>query len=216
MNNPFNLHSLAKYISYCLIIFALSACSEKSDDEPAIDPEVVARTNTCGTYPEQSTSPFNLPYKIGESYEIMQGNCTTNSHRKGTLGQFAYDFLMPIGTDIIAIRGGTVVAIQESFENVTTVQRPGEENFVIINNGNGTQDRYFHLDKDGVHVSVGDVVIQGQLIGTGGNSGGTPRPHLHLEVIRPASGGGSPIPVTFKNTTEHLKGLLVGETYEAF
>ena len=206
----------------CLPI--LAACNEEDrpsteeedEMEVVLTPEEEARTNSCGTYPDQATSPFKLPYHPGESYEIMQGNCTNSSHRKGTLGQFAYDFLMPIGADILAVRSGTVVAIQESFENVGATQRPGEENFVFITNTNGTQDRYFHLDKNGVHVEVGDVVMQGQLIATSGNSGGTPRPHLHLEVIELNANGATAIPVTFSNTTDHPTGLKVGEFYEAF
>ena len=207
------------YSNYITIIHAISfllvliACNS---DEPKQEPDPNAeRTNSCGTYPPQETSPFILPYKAGEACEVTQANCTNNSHRKGTLGQFAYDIRMPIGTDIIAVRAGMVVAIQESFPNVTTVQKPGEENFVIIINSNGTQDRYFHLDQDGVHVSIGQIVSKGQLIATGGNSGGTPFPHLHLEVIQPTTGGGIPIPVTFSNTKPHPTGLVRGQVYKA-
>ena len=194
-----------------LLVLHIS-CEDTGDK---IDKEWQARTNDCGTYPGQETSKFILPYNAGESYKISQGNCTNNSHRRGTLGQFAYDFLMPIGADILAVRSGTVVAIQEDFPNVEDTQRPGEENFVIINNLDGTQDRYFHLDQNGVHVKVGDNVAQGQLIATSGNSGGTPYPHLHLEVIQPFSGGGNPLPITFRNTSPHPTGLIQGQFYEA-
>lgn len=200
-------------ITFLVLSFGCSNGDDEADND--IDPEIESRTSNCGTYPAEENSPFILPYNQGESYRIMQANCTNNSHREGTLGQFAYDFEMPIGTDILAVRTGQVVAVEESFANVTTTQRPGEENFVIINNSDGTQDRYFHLDQDGVHVIVGQRVLQGTRIATGGNSGGTPRPHLHLEVIRPSANGGTPIPLTFSNTRPHPTGLIAGESYEA-
>jgi len=211
-----NYKNVIIVLSLVLIFFSCSG-GDNADDPIQDDPDPVdlGNVNDCGTYPIQETSPYKLPYNVGEAYEVSQANCTDNSHREGTLGQFAYDFRMPIGTDLIAIRPGVVVAIQESFPNVGSVQQPGEENFVIINNNDGTQDRYFHLDQDGVHVEVGQTVSRGQLIASSGNSGGTPFPHLHLEVIRATPGGGIPIAVTFSNTRPHPTGLVKGQTYQA-
>ncbi len=185
------------------------SCNSGSDPDPNPDAD---RTSTCGTYPVQESSPYILPYEVGVSSEIMQANCTNNSHRRGTLGQFAYDFLLPIGQNLVAVRAGRVVSLNESFPNNTGVS--GEENWVFITHDDGTQSRYFHLDQDGVLVTVGQRVAQGQVIARSGNSGGTPRPHLHLEVIR-LGGAASPLPLTFKNTTPHPKGLLLRRTYRA-
>ncbi len=41
---------------------------------------------------------------------------------------------------------------------------------------------YWHLQKDGVLVNIGDTVKQGQLIGYSGNTGYTAFPHLHFQV----------------------------------
>lgn len=56
----------------------------------------------------------------------------------------------------------------------------GYGNLIVINHGNGYETYYAHLS--GINVYPGQVVNQGQLIGTTGNTGRSSGPHLHFEI----------------------------------
>ena len=168
----------------------------------------------CGPYPSQTTSPYVLPYEAGSSYRVSQGNCTNFSHVEGTGDQYAYDFVMPIGTILIASRGGTVTRITDSFLDNTGV--PGEENVVGITHDDGSQALYFHIAENGAMVTMQQLVQQGDVIALSGNSGNSTEPHLHFVVgAPPGSSGAGSLPVTFRNTDPHPNGLVSGRSYPA-
>lgn len=75
----------------------------------------------------------------------------------------AYDFLMPIGTPVIASRDGVVLLVEERFAGGN--RTPGEENFINVRHADDTIAGYVHLTRDGALVAVGDAVLQGDLIG---------------------------------------------------
>ena len=175
----------------------------------------------AGTYPDQSTSPYVLPYSIGETYAVAQGNCTAGRHRANAGQQFAYDFAMPLGTTLIASRGGVVVGIEESFSDGTGI--PGEENFVAIRHDDGTTGRYIHLTTLGALVQLQDTVSQGDAIAMSGNSGNSTGPHLHFDVVSdqggalclPQQANCTSVPINFRNTSTHVNGLIEGQSYTA-
>lgn len=172
-------------------------------------------TGGCGPYPEESTSPYVLPYEVGSSYRVSQGNCTNGSHRTGTPDQYGYDFIMPIGTILIASRAGTVTRVVDSFMDNTGV--PGEENVVGITHSDGSVALYFHIAENGAMVVSQQLVTQGDVIALSGNSGNSTEPHLHFIVSGPpGTGGVGTVPITFSNTDPHPNGLVAGEFYEAF
>jgi murein DD-endopeptidase MepM/ murein hydrolase activator NlpD len=165
----------------------------------------------AGPYPEQASSPYVLPWRVGEGYRVGQGNCGPGSHATGTIVQYAYDFLMPIGTPIAAARAGVVFLVEERFPDGT--RRPGEENYVNVLHQDGTLAGYVHFTQNGALVEVGESVVQGQVIGLSGDSGSSTEPHLHFHVQ--GCNGCSTSAVTFRNTRSHPGGLVAGETYTA-
>ena len=174
-----------------------------------------AATVACGPYPEQSTSPYVLPYEVGSSYLVGQGNCTNRSHSTGTPDQYGYDFLMPTGTILIASRGGTVTRVVDHFMDDTGV--PGEENVVGITHDDGSTALYFHLAENGAMVLMQQIISMGDVIALSGNSGNSTEPHLHFLVSGPpGTGGVGTLPITFSNTAPHPNGLIEGRFYEAF
>lgn len=58
----------------------------------------------------------------------------------------------------------------------------GKGNYIIIEHSNGSYTKYFHLTKDSLTVSTGDVVKQGQVIAKMGTSGSSTGPHLHFQL----------------------------------
>ncbi|OGZ06215.1 MAG: hypothetical protein A2845_00185 [Candidatus Lloydbacteria bacterium RIFCSPHIGHO2_01_FULL_49_22] len=79
-----------------------------------------------------------------------------------------------IGAPVMAAARGTVIIARRGGYN------GGYGSYVVIQHGNGTQTLYGHLKS--VTVSSGEIVVQGQTIGTMGNSGRSTGPHLHFEI----------------------------------
>lgn len=108
-----------------------------------------------------------------------------------------WDFIMPLkagiptspfgfrdetphnGLDFAEHWGAFVYAVQSGVITQAGVLN-GYGNTVEIDHGNGVKTLYAHLSS--FPVSVGDRVIQGQIIGTIGNTGFSKGPHLHIEV----------------------------------
>ncbi len=55
-------------------------------------------------------------------------------------------------------------------------------NTVVIKHGEGLYTKLSHLKKQSITLKVNDYVKQGQVIGTCGNSGRSPEPHLHFQI----------------------------------
>lgn len=198
------------------LIVVIYGCSGEDGPVRGIDQACMAAV--AGTYPEQSTSPYLLPYSVGETYTVVQGNCANFSHRANINQQFAYDFLMPIGTTLLASRDGVVIAVEQRFRDGTRIL--GEENFVSIQHDDGTIGRYIHLTTLGALVQPQDMVSQGDAIALSGDSGNSEVPHLHFDVIDglclpEQSSDCVSFPINFSNTQPHINGLVEGESYTA-
>ncbi len=97
------------------------------------------------------------------------------------------DFLVPIGTEILAARKGKVVDVKvDSNEGGFEEKYIGNKylNFITIEHEKGEFSQYAHLKFNGACVKEGDKVKAGEVIGYSGNTGYTSTPHLHFHVYR--------------------------------
>jgi hypothetical protein len=93
----------------------------------------------------------------------------------------AWDWSIPTGTPIYAMRGGTVLSLTRYAQNCSgqgACERCGLG--LTIADDQAVQWTYCHGSAH--HVSQGDRVSAGQLILTSGNSGNSTGPHLHLAI----------------------------------
>jgi len=117
----------------------------------------------------------HMPFPDGEEVRISQCFYGRFSHTGDV--RFAIDFPAEEGTPFVAVKDGVVV---DKYERSSGRNKA---NYVILDHGDGTLTRYFHLVKDGVDVEVGDQVCQGELLGRTGNTGNSSGPHLHLDLV---------------------------------
>jgi hypothetical protein len=82
------------------------------------------------------------------------------------------DVAMPVGTEVVAPAGGVVTLAEDDlFYSGGTL---------FVDHGHGMISSFLHLSA--LHVSVGDVVEQGQLIGEIGATGRATGPHLDWRI----------------------------------
>ncbi|MFG2480051.1 M23 family metallopeptidase [Streptomyces fagopyri] len=109
------------------------------------------------------------------------------------------DFAVPLGTDVSAAHGGTVVKAGGNGAG----DGPAYGNAIVIKHGNGTYSQYAHLSR--IDVRIGQVVTTGQHIALSGNTGNSSGPHLHFEIRTTPNYGSAIDPVAFL----HSKGVKV-------
>ena len=132
--------------------------------------------------PEESA--YILPFNEGEGYLLSQSYCPSNP-QWGHHQWFAYDFDMPMGTDVIASRSGQVIAALGT--NPDGTRECGRENYVFVLHDDGTVMQYVHFRQNGVVVRSGERVEQGQFLGASGDSGCSIGPHTHVALFRERS-----------------------------
>ena len=90
---------------------------------------------------------------------------------------------MKKGTAVLAARDGVVTRVKEDSDKGggNKKYRPFGNN-IVIQHADNTRSGYWHIQKDGVLVNVGDTVMRGQVIALSGNTGYTAFPHLHFIV----------------------------------
>lgn len=79
---------------------------------------------------------------------------------------------MAMGTEILAVKSGTVKTSQTGTE--------GYGNYIIIDHGGGLETLYAHCSE--LLVSAGQKVEAGTVIAKVGSTGNSTGPHLHIEI----------------------------------
>ena len=93
---------------------------------------------------------------------------------QGIHGYNGVDLAISAGTPIVASAGGQVVVSKDYGWN------GGYGNYIVIKHNNGTQTLYSHNSAN--IISVGQWVVQGQVIGYVGSTGKSTGPHVHFEI----------------------------------
>jgi murein DD-endopeptidase MepM/ murein hydrolase activator NlpD len=128
-----------------------------------------------------------LPWQPGNKHAVTQGH-GYGSHTDGNA--WAWDFAMPIGTPLVAVHDGVVRAARgDSTLSCCAWACVNGANYVVVDRGDGVESNFVHLSSTTVH--VGQRVTRGELIGYSGQSGYSCGPHLHFQMQRSPSGGGT-------------------------
>jgi len=131
----------------------------------------------------KTAAAYKVPFVCGKSVYCSNGNHTSLHDGKD---EYAYDFPAPVGTNVYAMRGGTVLRVRN-------VSKPGDAcyngggsacanlaNTLEIRHSDGTVGLYMHLSTS--LVKTGDVIKQGDLVAKSGNSGWSTGPHVHVQL----------------------------------
>jgi murein DD-endopeptidase MepM/ murein hydrolase activator NlpD len=124
---------------------------------------------------------YALPFEKGKTFRVIQGYFSQFSHKE----RAALDFNMKPGARIAAAREGIVIRVKEDGDRggFKKKYRP-YGNHIVIEHADGSRAGYWHLQKDGALVKVGDTVKRGQVIALSGQTGYAAVPHLHFLVWR--------------------------------
>ena len=134
-----------------------------------------------GIIKDDSSFVYALPFEKDKTHLLVQGYFGKFSHKE----RAALDFKMKKGTNVLAARGGIVVRVKEDGEKGGLKSKYRKEgNNIVIQHADNSRSGYWHLQKNGALVNVGDTVKMGQVIGLSGNTGYTSGPHLHFIVWR--------------------------------
>jgi murein DD-endopeptidase MepM/ murein hydrolase activator NlpD len=116
-------------------------------------------------------------YELNKKDKEDEGDGIFDAPRDGGRKHRGIDISGPLGTPILAVAEGVVV--------IRSTDKGGYGRQVVIDHGNGFFTQYGHLEENDVPPAPGTRVRAGDIIGTLGRSGNTPRkgdPHLHFEV----------------------------------
>jgi murein DD-endopeptidase MepM/ murein hydrolase activator NlpD len=121
---------------------------------------------------------YGLPFDPRVPRVVSQGPGGEQSHTGRQ--REAFDFVMPVGTPVLAAREGRVGQVVDGFTAGGRDSRlPG--NHVAVVHDDGSFALYVHLSP-GIPVRVGQRVARGQLLARSGQTGNATAPHLHFAV----------------------------------
>ena len=104
-------------------------------------------------------------------------------HRTAGNMSHCEDFEMPVGTSILAARGGLVITVVDCYnKSYNSVVGVSKANVIEIQHSDGEQTVYAHLKFGSIKVAVGERVRVGQKIAESGDTGYASYPHLHFGV----------------------------------
>jgi len=160
---------------------------------------------------------YRVPFALARDFQITQAYPAAQTHN--TMDSvYAVDLSMPIGTDIFAARGGTVIDVTgTNFRGGLDRERDAPAaNVVRILHDDGTYAVYAHLNWNSIRVRAGEKVERGEYIADSGNTGYSSGPHLHFAVIRNAGMQSVSVPVRFEGANSSTVVPATGNSLTAY
>jgi murein DD-endopeptidase MepM/ murein hydrolase activator NlpD len=160
--------------------------------------------------------PYRLPYAESSSYTVSQAYPDRVTHLDPS-STYAVDFVMPIGTNVFAARGGTVIEVASDFHEAgvdAAVDGP-RANVVRVLHDDGTMSLYGHLNWNSIRVVPGQRIERGEYLADSGNTGFSTGPHLHFAVQRNRGGAIVSLPVEFAGAGNAALTVRSGARYVA-
>jgi len=144
-----------------------------------------------GDYPVSNLFDHDAPKEFVDNngtFTTFWGETTPAAVAGMVDGHEGYDFVMPVGTPLLAVAAGKVVQVTESIppffcpplnrsvnmQRMVTIEH-------VLPDGRRVWSSYAHMDR--TDVIPGVAVSAGQQIGLSGNTGCSTGPHLHFEVF---------------------------------
>jgi len=149
-----------------------------------------------------SGATYRAPFSVGTSFPITQTYPDSLTHLTRD-SMHAVDIAMPVGTDIVAARGGVVFDVASTnFKGGPDASQYADlANIVRILHDDGTYAVYAHLNWNSIRVNPGDRVKAGQYIADSGNTGFSSGPHLHFAVQQNMGMRVDSLPVAFRGAS---------------
>ncbi len=163
----------------------------------------IAPSKYSKKYSNNSYNPKTKSYKItrpaGKKAVAIEKNTSYKNYKSKNVPQ-SYKYIWPVRGKIISSFGPKTDGLQNDGVNIAApkgtpvksvlsgkVVYVGNElssfgNLVLIKHDNGIISAYGHLDN--TKIAKGDIVKQGDIIGTVGSSGNVSTPQLHFELRR--------------------------------
>src|SRR5215510_11534813 len=153
-----------KSVSFIAFLIILNSCAVSHNPMR----NEIRHLQKEGNVKDDTSYVYELPFKNGKAYWMVQGYFSHFSHKE----RIALDFKMKKGTKIYAARDGVVIRVKEDSDKGgwSRKYRPFGNN-IVIQHADGSRAGYWHLQKDGALVNVGDTVKKGQVIGLSGKTG---------------------------------------------
>lgn len=130
---------------------------------------------------EGTRNIYNYPFP---QETVLRGVIINSPAHSGSFAG-ALDFLVELGTPVLAPVSGVVAEVVDGFEQYgPTREFKSYLNYLTIRHDNGEYSQPAHLAKRSVLVKVGQRVEVGQPLAVTGQSGWMTEPHLHLLVFR--------------------------------
>ena len=126
---------------------------------------------------------YSLPIDENSRWELGQEFNGEYSH-SDEQNRYAVDFIVPIGTPVLAARAGVVMETIANYDSGGQNAKiyADRANFIRILHDDGSMALYAHLKESGILVNTGQRVGLGEPIGYSGNTGFSSGPHLHFAL----------------------------------